>query len=221
MSSAFQIFDWIFGLNYSLKAKRIAIAGGDTGYGRALLHELQRDGVSCIKDFKLGHSTEALVQIFKNTDILILAEGRNNLDTKIFLINLFCQHTTPRPGFDMTLPEVWSVDFGMDADTSFGTPFPNSLTQGARFLSTMRALYNNPSFVYRHILLASCGSGNLEARSRAAETMWWIRRGGKFVPVGQALMGYVRLLSFIWWTRFAVDEVEIFGNVKGTPFAAG
>jgi hypothetical protein len=218
MGSAFRIFDWGMGLNSALPSKRVTITGATGAFGRAIKKELQREGVICIQELKFGQdwsydNYDKAIPTLANTDVLILAHGSKgpdalhaNCHSAIALIDLFRQHRKSRPGFTLSIPEIWYTGSESELHLSWGIPKMERYSHSKRaFLPTARRLYDDPAIQYRHLVLAAfqspMGKAIVSADWSAKVAMWWIRRGARYVPVTYTGMAYLNMLKFMFWVR--------------------
>ncbi|OCL13446.1 hypothetical protein AOQ84DRAFT_283122 [Glonium stellatum] len=217
ISSAFYLFDWLFGTGYTLQSRRITLTGASGAFGEAIKKELQHESVKCIQELEFGadwtyDSYDATIPTLANTDVLILAHSsewddttKTNSGSTAKLIELFRQHRQAGPGHKMLLPEVWYVGNDAELHPSWGIPSLQLFSHSKHvFPLSARALYNDSSILYRHIVVSafssSTGPAVASAKWTARAAMWWIRRGAQYVPVtytGLAYLYYLKLLSWL------------------------
>ena len=220
ISSTFRLFDWILGTGHSLRSRRITITGTSGAFGSAMKQKIQNEGVMCIQELKFGmdwtyDDYESTIPTLANTDVLILAHGskggdaiKANCESAINLIELFRKHSRPKPSQKMLLPEVWYVGSEAELHPSWGFPTLKAYSRSKRsFLPHARALYDDPSILYRHIVPSAFhsqkGSAIVSAEWAASVAMWWIRRGARYVPVTYTGLAYLNYFKFMYWIKKA------------------
>ena len=182
---------------------------------------LEREGVRCIRKLKFGtdwsHDSFAnALPVLSDSDVLILAHGTkgpdamgSNCHATVQMIHLFkllrkmdvkCQ----------TLPEVWYVGSESELHPSWGNVSMQRYALSKRcFLPHARSFYDDPGIIYRHIVPSAfrsrMGSAILSADWAAESTMWWIRRGARYVPVTYTGIAYLNFFKFIFWVPSAGD----------------
>ena len=211
ISSTFRLFDWIFGTGYSLKSRRITITSRSGAFCSVMKRQLQNEGVKCIQELKFGVNWKhddygSMIPILADTDVLILTHGskgddalKSHCELTLQMIELFKKHHKPKPDQKMLLPEVWYLESEIGMHPSLG--------QEASFLPYARTLYDDPTILYRHIVPSVCqspmGSAIVSAEWTARITMWWIRRGARYVPVTYTGLAYLNYFKFMYWVKKA------------------
>jgi hypothetical protein len=220
ISSTFRLFDWLLGTGYSLRRRRVTMTGASGAFGSALKQQLKNEKVKCIQELKFGvdwkHNDYArTTPILASTDVLILAHGskgddalKSNYESVVALIELFKKHRKPRLGHKMLLPEVWYVGSEIELHPSWGIPVLQTHSRSKRlFLPYARALYDDPSILYRHIVPSAfhspMGPAIVPAKWTARLAMWWIRRGARYVPVTYTGLAYLNYFKFKYWIKKA------------------
>ena len=215
IGSAFRVFDWLLGTGYSLRSRRITLTGASGAFGQAMKKELLSESVRCIQELKFGvdwtyDDYTPTIPILANTDVLILAHGskqrdelKANCDSAIAVIELFKQHRKPRSGNEKLLPKVWYVGSEAELHPSWGITRLQSYSRSKRsFLPYARTLYDDPSVIYRHIVPSAfsspMGPAIVSAEWAARISMWWIRRGARYVPVTYTGLAYVNYFKFMY-----------------------
>ena len=214
ISSNFRVFDWILGTGYSLRSRRITMAGAPGAFGSALKRELEKERVKCIQELRLDvNSTddddESRVRLLANTDVLILTHGsqaddgaKANCESVIKIIELFKRHHSPQAAQKMLLPEVWHVGSETKLHHICGQGI-NSRSE-VPFLPHARTLYDDRSILYRHIVLfAQSPNANQSLDWAARIAMWWIRRGARYVPATYTGFAYLNYFRFMHWVKKA------------------
>lgn len=227
MSSLFRLFDWTMGTSSALKNKRIAMTGTGGAFGAALKKQLEINGVSEITALRYGIdfddesvSTDG-IKILEDTDILILAHGlrygdvmKANYETSRRLVEQFAQTRKPCAGRrPLELPEVWYTGSEAEMHHSFGNQSLYAYSASKRrFLPFAKSLYESETVVYRHIVLAAfsskMGPAIVSADWAARWTMWWIRRGAKYVPVTYTGIAYIHFFKFLFGIRAEANALR-------------
>jgi hypothetical protein len=220
ISSTVRVFDWFLGTICSLQRRRIAITGASGAFGSAMKTQLQAEGVNCVQELHFGtnwsyEGYESTISILVNTDVLVLADGsrdadatKANCESVIALIELFKKYHKPKPGQKMLLPEIWYV--GSEIELYPVQAHSNSEaypTSQQPFLPHARKLYDDTTILYRHIVLSTfqsaMGRRIVSADWAAKASMWWIRRGARYVPVSYTGLAYLNYFKFMYWTKKA------------------
>ncbi|KAH7144221.1 hypothetical protein B0J13DRAFT_502158 [Dactylonectria estremocensis] len=216
MGSMIRLVDWWFGTAVTLRGRRIAITGARGAFGQALQKELGQEKGTSIQTLQFGSdwtydNYDRLEATLRNTDILVLAHGSKNPDeafkanceSAVAIIDTFMR--VREPPRSLLLPEVWFV--GSEAELHGAwTEDMRAYTDSKRaFLPFARAYYDDEKFIYRHIVPAAfsskMGQAIVSASWAAKVSLWWIRRGARYVPVtytGMALLNYFR---FQYWVN--------------------
>jgi hypothetical protein len=81
-----------------------------------------------------------------------------------------------------------------------------------RLLPFAKSLYENNTVVYRHIVLSAfsskMGPDIVSVDLAAKWTMWWIRRGAKYVPVTYTGIAYVHSFEFVFGIKAEANELR-------------
>ena len=235
MSSFFRLFDWIMGTAWTLRKKRIAMTGTGGAYGAALKKQLESDGVSEITALRYGVDFDDVavtangLQTLAGVDILILAHGLRhgdvmgaNYETSRRLVEVFAQTRKSRTGRrPAELPEVWYTGSEAEMHPSWGNGSLAAYSASKRrFLPFAKSLYEKDTVVYRHIVLSAfsskMGPAIASADWAAKWTMWWIRRGGKYIPVTYTGIAYLHFFKFLFVIKAEANDVqfEVGGEVR-------
>ncbi|KAE9364635.1 hypothetical protein N431DRAFT_447800 [Stipitochalara longipes BDJ] len=191
ISSSFRIFDWFLGTSYTLRSRRVTMAGLTGHFGRAMKRELQlKESTNCIHELSSYEDNEKIVEVLSRTDVLIIGP-EDSCNSVVMMIELFKAHYKPRPGC-LLLPEVWY----------FRSPDHSSTSAESVFTSHARKYYDSEDIIYRHIILSSStskfGTSILGPDFAAKAALWWIRRGARYVPLttpGVGILGYFKLFQ--------------------------
>jgi hypothetical protein len=207
MGSFIKLFDWILGTAYSFRGKSFLITENGP-FGEAMVTELEREGVQNIRRLKFGadwdhHHFDKAAEALINCDILILThitegeDAKSNCDSAVRLVQLFKEQRTTKE--NPTLREVWYVG---------GETEPHqSSNSNVRFLPHARSYYDDPDILYRHIVASgfqlSMGSAIPSAAWAARRSMWWIRRGARYIPVSYT--AFLNYFKFMYLVPYAED----------------
>jgi hypothetical protein len=211
-----RLVDWLFGTAVTLRGRRIAITGARGAIGQALVKELSQEKGTSIQTLQFGrdwsfndyHGLEATL---RHTDILILAHGsktadealKANCQSAVAIIDTFIR--VREPPRSLLLPEVWYI--GSEAELHGAwTDDMRAYTDSKRaFVPFAREYYDNEHVIYRHIVPAAFSSGMgqalVSAGWAAKMSLWWIRRGARYVPVTYTGMAFLNFFLFRYWLR--------------------
>jgi hypothetical protein len=208
-----RLFDWVAGTAVSLQGRRVALTGSRGSFGQALTKQLLQEKVKCIQPVRFGidwsyESYSGLKDILANTDILILAHGSKepkhaiqaNCKSAAAIIKLFM---LSRREVKVELhPEVWYIGSEAELHGAWTSSMKCYTSSKRAFIPFARACYDDKSFIYRHIVPASFHSGMgpslATAGWTARVTMWWIRRGARYVPVTYTGIAFANYFRFYW-----------------------
>lgn len=215
-------FDWVFGTACSFRGKHVVLTGANGAFGQAILKELQCEGVRSIRTLDFGsdwknHDLERVKSVFSESDILILAHGskdrssvESNTESSVELVRLFKQHSKANKTASQ-LPEVWYIGSEMEMQPSLGnSELQRIFASERKFLPHARSFFDDPDMLYRHVVPSSfessTGHGIISATLGAKVTMWWIRRGARYVPVTYTGIAFLNYPKFMWWTPYAESQ---------------
>jgi hypothetical protein len=218
IGSYIKLFDWIWGTAYTFRGKQFVITGASGAYGEAMVKELEREGVQRIAKLKFGtdwdhHNFEKAIPFLFACDVLILAHGskgqdavESNLQSSLRFVHLFKQQRRLKKP-NLTLPEVWYVGSEMEFHPCWGNADLQRYSESKRkFLPYARSLFDDPDILYRHIVPSSfqpsMGSAIFSGKWAAKFTMWWIRRGARYIPVTYTGIAYLNYLKFMYWVPY-------------------
>lgn len=221
--SMIRLVDWVFGTAVTLRGRRIVITGARGAFGQALLKELRQEKGTTIQTLQFERDWtfddySGLETTLRNTDILVLAHGskntneafKANCESAVTFIDTFIR--TRKPPKSLLLPEVWYV--GSEAELhGTWTEGMRAYTDSKRaFASFARAFYDDKRFIYRHIVPAAFSSGMgpaiVSAGWAAKLSLWWIRRGARYVPVTYTGMAVLNYFKFQYWVTPNRPSVE-------------
>jgi hypothetical protein len=221
MGSFIKLFDWVWGTAYSFRGKRFVITGGNGAFGQAMVTELEREGVQNIRKLEFGSDWdhdhfEKAASVLSTCDILILAHGtkgedaiKSNCNSAVRLVQLFKQHRETNTS-SPTLPEVWYVGSEAELFPSFGfAQLQRYSDSKRRFLPHARSYYDDADILYRHIVPSSfqsyMGPAIISASWAAKCSMWWIRRGARYIPVSYTGGAYLNYFKFMYLVPYVQD----------------
>jgi hypothetical protein len=190
ISSSFRVFDWFLGTSYTLRSRRVAMAGLSGAFGKAMKRELEsKESVNCIQELPIHGDEEKMVETLSNTDIMIISPGDGSCESTLKIIELFKQHYKARPGHSLLLPEVWYINSLNEIPSSSERAFARQA----------KKYYDAEDIIYRHIIVSKptlyFGKAFLGPDFAAKAALWWIRRGARYIHVvnpGSALWGYFK-----------------------------
>ncbi|CAG8071743.1 unnamed protein product [Penicillium olsonii] len=219
IGSFVKCFDWVWGTACSFRSKRFVVTGASGAFGQAMVAELEREGVQCIRTLKFGSDWnnddfEGVISTFSESDVLILAHGSkgenataSNCDSSVRLVQLFKQHSRSRETHS-TLPEVWYVGSEIEFHPAWGIAELQRYSISKRkFLPYARSFFDDPDILYRHIVpssfQSSMGYAIVSGTWAAKVTMWWIHRGARYIPTTYTGIAFLNYVKFMWWVPHA------------------
>lgn len=225
IGSFIKLFDWVWGTSYSVRGKRFVITGGNGAFGRAIVAELEQEGVQSIRSLKFGvdwdhQNFEKAIAALSACDVLILAHGtkgqdavESNCNSTVRLVQLFKQNR-PINETSPTLPEVWYVGSEIEFHPAFGNKELQRYSQSKRrFLPHARSFFDDADIIYRHIVPSAfqspMGPAILSAGWAARCTMFWIRRGARYVPVTYTGFAYLNYFKFMYLVPYAQGKDKV------------
>lgn len=215
-SSYVKIFDIIFGCATQLAGKKILMTGASGALGSNMKRLLEKEGaivtaLSYGKDYHYDDYSR-FVPHLKETDILFLCHGtkyENTYDANcvsfITLIELYLKHFSQK----RLLPEVWGVGSEIECHPCFGIKklYPYAVSKRA-FAQKARIYFHSNQLIYRHLVHAAftsnMGRGLISAKVAAYMTLFFIKRGFKYVPVTYTGFAYINYLRY----RFSVLKLK-------------
>jgi hypothetical protein len=209
--SVVKCFDWAIGSAFSIRGKRFAVTGASGAFGSPMIDLLNENkalsvtGISYKKDWSYSDYSK-LEDIFRNTDVLILAHGskvvdamKANCESFVEMIELF-----RRVKSETTLlvpPEVWAVGSEIEIHPAWGIRDLQIYSESKRaFMHHARKYYDASDFVYRHIVPSAfdskMGGAIISGRTAAKYALFLIFRGFQFVPVTYTTFAWFHFLKF-------------------------
>lgn len=204
--SYMKLFDFIFGTANPLQGKLIALSGASGALGSNMKRLLEKEGATVIP-LKYGvdytyENYDNLKTHLARADILCLCHGSKydntqaaNCDSFIAIIELFRSVRERK-----LLPlEVWGVGSEIECHPYFGIKkLKGYATSKRNFARKARLYFRDRDFIYRHIVhsafTSKMGPGLMSANFAAKATIFWLKRGLKYIPVtytGFALLNYL------------------------------
>ncbi len=102
------------------------------------------------------------------------------------MIELFKNHYKPRSG-SLLLPEVWCVANEIANEPSASPKLQCSSKARRAVISRTRVYYDGEASIYKHIVLpvptSKFGKDFLRPEFGTKFTLWWMRRGARYVAV--------------------------------------
>lgn len=209
-SSYIKLLDWILGTGHHLAGKRIAMTGASGALGRNMKRLLEKEG-AIVTAFKFGvdytyDNYESLRDTLAHTDILFLCHGSKlenaqqaNCASFVAIIELFKSVHKPT----LVPLEIWGVGSEIECHPCFGIkklkPYASSKRQYAKHA---RQYFYDKKIQYRHLVHAAftsrMGPGLMSAKVAAFMTLFFIKRGFKYVPVTYTGFAYLNYLRFVF-----------------------
>jgi hypothetical protein len=206
-SSYIKIIDCLFGTAHQLAKKNIVMTGAGGALGAHMKTMLEKEGatVTCFKfgtDYDYEHY-DKLIPALQQADILFLCHGSKllnaqqaNCDSYVKIIELYKQ---VRPRGLLPL-EVWATGSEIECHPCFGIKSIQIYAASKRnYAKYARAYYADPDIQYRHLVhsafMSKMGPGLMSAKFAAFCSLFFIKRGFRYVPVtytGFAWLNYVR-----------------------------
>jgi hypothetical protein len=208
-SSYVKVIDWIFGTGMQLHGKHVVMTGAHGALGRHMKIRLEKEG-ALVTACKFGEdytydNYEKLKTPLATADILLLCHGSKyenaqqaNCDSYVRIIELF---KSVRPRGLLPL-EIWGVGSEIECHPCFGIKKIQVYAASKRnFARAARAYFQDREIQYRHLVhsafISPMGPGLMTANFAAGVTMFFLKRGFKYVPVtytGFAFLNYFRFL---------------------------
>ncbi len=206
-SSIIKILDYLLGTGTQLKGKRISMTGARGALGRHMKILLEKEGAQ-VTTFQFGkdytyENYDQLKTSLMNTDILFLCHGSKyenamqaNCESFVRIIELF-KSLRKR---ELTPLEIWGVGSEIEAHPSFGIQKLKIYSDSKRcFAKHAHQYFHDREIQYRHLVhsafMSPMGPGLMSARFAAKVTLFFIKRGFKYIPVtytGIAFVNYFR-----------------------------
>lgn len=209
-SSNIKLLDYILGTGIYLKDKQIAMTGASGALGRHMKKLLEKEGaiVTCFKfgvDYHYDHY-EKLKEPLAKADILFLCHGSKyedaqqaNCNSYVDIITLFKQ--VKKKSIDPL--EVWGVGSEIECHPCFGIKKIKVYAKSKRsYAKHARNYFRDTDILYRHLVHSSfispMGPGLMTASFAAKVTMFFIKRGFKYVPVSYTGFAFINYLRFVF-----------------------
>jgi hypothetical protein len=172
-------------------------------------------------DFAPGEPEKAR-EVLQWADVLVLAHGAKSVDcynanhrTFVELIDLFREIGKSR----LTPPEVWALGSEAEFHGDFGQESLKDYAGSKRaFAAKALDYYRSPDLIYRHIVpsafTSQMGPGLMSAEAMVSYTLFFIRRGFRYIPVTYTTLAY-------WnYFRFRFQKATGGGIAKAEPAQA-
>lgn len=206
-SSFANVFDLLAGTTCQIKGRRFLVTGASGAFGSAMVEKLTRAGaiVETAKsgvDFSAGDYSAIRAKL-ETADVLIMAHGAKtddcwnaNFVTFRDLTELFTEVGNTR----LAPPEVWALGSEVEFHGDMGMDELKAYSASKRaFAAKALDFYRSDALIYRHIVPSSftsaMGKGAMSASTAANITLFFVRRGFRYVPVtftGLAVLNYFR-----------------------------
>lgn len=210
-SSFTNVFDLLFGTTCQIEGRRFLITGASGAFGSAMAAKLEKLGglVETAKsgvDYTPGNYATVRDKL-EHTDVLILAHGAKSDDC------WNANYTTFRDLTDLMVevgksrlapPEVWALGSEVEFHGDMGMAELKDYSASKRaFAARAREYYRSDALIYRHIVPSSftsaMGKGAMSAATAVNISLFFIRRGFRYVPVtftGLAFLNFFRFRYF-------------------------
>ena len=216
-SSFTNVFDLLFGTTCQIRGRRFLITGASGAFGSAMAAKLEKLGgiVETAKsgvDYTPGNYA-AVRDKLDHTDVLILAHGAKSDDC------WDANYTTFRDLTDLMVeagktrlapPEVWALGSEVEFHGDMGMAELKDYSASKRaFAARAREYYRSDALIYRHIVPSSftsaMGKGAMSAATAVNISLFFIRRGFRYVPVTFTGLAF---LNFFRFRYFQKDQPE-------------
>jgi hypothetical protein len=208
-SSMIKLLDYVLGSACHLKGKHIVMTGSNGALGSHMKTLLEKEGAT-VTGIKFGldydyHNYEGLTEKLAKADILFLCHGTKfenaqqaNCDSFVSIIELFKKVCKP----SKEPLEIWGVGSEIECHPCFGIKKIKVYAASKRnYAKFARRYYRDKNIQYRHLVhsafISPMGPGLMTASFAAKMTLFFIKRGFKYVPVtytGFAWLNYFRFL---------------------------
>jgi hypothetical protein len=208
-SSYLKVIDWILGTGQQLSGKHIVMTGTHGALGSRMKIHLEKAGAivtACQYGVDYTYDNyEKLASPLAAADILLLCHGSKyenaqqaNCDSYVAIIELF-KAVHPRGLLPL---EIWGVGSEIECHPCFGIKKIQAYAASKRnFAQHARRYFKERDIQYRHIVhsafISPMGPGLMSANFAAVVTLFFLKRGFKYVPVtytGFAFLNYFRFL---------------------------
>lgn len=216
-SSFTNVFDLLFGTTCQIRGRRFLITGASGAFGSAMAAKLEKLGgiVETAKsgvDYTPGNYASVRDKL-EHTDVLILAHGAKSDDC------WDANYTTFRDLTDLMVeagktrlapPEVWALGSEVEFHGDMGMAELKDYSASKRaFAARAREYYRSDALIYRHIVPSSftsaMGKGAMSAITAVNISLFFIRRGFRYVPVTFTGLAF---LNFFRFRYFQKDQPE-------------
>lgn len=208
-SSYIKILDYILGTSHYFKGKHITMTGANGALGSQLKVLLEKagakvTGVKYGKDYTYDNY-EKLKTPLTSTDILVLCHGSKyenaqqaNCDSYVRIIELY-KSVRKR---EMVPLEIWATGSEIECHPCFGIKKIKIYAASKRnYAYHARQYFHDPELDYRHLVHSSfisrMGPGLMTASFAAKVTLFFIKRGFKYVPVTYTGFAFLNYLRFV------------------------
>lgn len=207
-SSYINIFDLLFGTTCKIRKRRFLVTGAGGAFGAALVARLKEMGalVETARhgvDFSPGNY-EGMREKLARTDVLVLAHGAKSEDcwnanyhTPTGLADLFIEIGRDR----LVPPEIWGLGSEAELHGDMGMAELRDYAASKRaFAAKALHYYHSGDVLYRHIVpsafTSAMGKGLMSAAFAVNYTLFFIRRGFRYVPVTLTTLAFWNYLRF-------------------------
>lgn len=217
-SSYIKLFDFILGTSQRIKGKRIAMTGAGGALGQHMKRLLEKEGAK-VTAFKYGvdytyDNYDKLKETLAKSDILFLCHGSKyenaqqaNCDSFVNIIELFKSVHPPQ----LVPLEVWGVGSEIECHPSFGFKKLKVYSDSKRnYARHAQRYFHDRDIQYRHIVhsafMSKMGPGLMSANFAAYATLFFIKRGLKYIPVTYTGIAYLNYFKFMFCKKSRDDN---------------
>lgn len=213
--SMVRFVDWVFGTASTLHGRNIFITGSSGALGQALWEELNKEKGTSVQTSHFSQdwtyeNYSCLEKALRTTDILILAHGskttnafKANCESATVIIETFMR--VREPSSSLLRPEIWYIGSEAELHGAWTADMEEYTSSKRAFASYARAYYDDETFLYRHIVPAAFSSrmgwAIIGPKWVARVTLWWVRRGARYVPITYTGMAVLNYFRFFFWVK--------------------
>ncbi len=207
-SSYVKVIDMLFGTAHHLAHKNIVMTGANGALGSAMKQLLEAEQAQ-VTAFKYGqdydyHNYDKLIPALRHADILFLCHGSKvdhaqeaNCDSYVKIIELYKKVRAP----SVIPPEIWATGSEIECHPCFGIKKIKIYAASKRnYAKHAHNYYHDKTIQYRHFVhssfMSAMGPGLMSAMFAARVTMFFIKRGFRYIPVSYTGFGVVNYLRF-------------------------
>lgn len=208
-----KVLDYLLGTAMQIRGKHIMLTGASGALGSNMKILLEKEG-AIVTPVKFGvdyhyDNYDKLKSILAETDILFLCHGSKyenaqqaNCDSFIQMIEIF---KTARKR-DLIPLEIWGVGSEIECHPCFGIKKLKVYAASKRnYAKQARKYFHSSEIQYRHIVHSAfwsrMGPGLMSAKFAAVATLFFLKRGFKYIPVTYTGFAFLNYLRFVFAAR--------------------